>query len=1030
MPEGPSFMPKTKNIPVSEDPTQTPEDGVLAVYTATDPDTGKPAEDVSYAKAYDPDNWFTIDPETAEIKLNKAPDRESPFLVNGTYIAKILAITKDMPGNTATGTIAIHVTDHNDHCPTLTTTHSNLCSNLKTVTVTGFDEDASPYAAPFEFKIVPEGTRGSWDVEVINVIPLLLVFCQCGGANAIFPDQFNDLPFEAKEHLISYHTEGRGEDKEVPLLSVPIMLENQKRVEAARAPSFNGISSNVTKTKTSYNDTMQKIWETNPSLMETDNAYGFAMGSFNQGNVSSSLSRQTFGAHHATGLYDDIALPDAFLNDYYSQKAACAVQVKDVFLEYEFEGQGSSAGSVGCCSLLGSDNDLQFLNDLGSKFKTLAQICSPPIAIPKPSLTHKIASAGMESPTSPVSFTSQEGISMIIDISSTEALQSGSDVTDLVNIVKENEEISTFPQGEAATSISDPITIVDDQIQDITEVNVDRQEATTLKEEVEETGKCVQLSIEGSEDRIGEVGSEPQSSEATEELMDKNLEEDVSLTENTERKQAMANSDSIQAEENMEEMTAFTSDSHEEVMVEQEQVTSDGEKKESILEDGVSQESFSTPNDQDEDIKRQCTEDEDVLEEMASPLQLNISFSEDQDEGSTEEDSCSRSEVEGPLISDDTINVPEEEDKKTAEELTLSIHQSVNITDYQDKDIEGEAVSGCTHLEDQITTGSNIEEEEHIMEEIASAKQSHFRSSNDKDEEIGEVDAGNDIHQVDIQLISDNSIQENKEEDIVEEESPVRQTDFIPEENETGDNSLDIPEREQTDGQALVMGDNMEGLCLVTSSEEMRSSRVATGQVSMLSQDKGTSCGTLASGRVAEDETSQSNYHNPDISLIEPSELGNLILEKGKEEVTFDSEITQGLDNTATNESGQVSPTAYSEIKAAGKTIPSVLEKDPGSSETGAACFIEEAGDLVQNESDGATGDAAWVSLNTVKSADLTEGVSKAPDHTHDAEASGGEMSPVQLQSVISQAPRNKSRKSKKDSNKDPNSPSGKCKQQ
>lgn len=848
---------------------------------------------------------------------------------------------------------------------------------------------------------------------------------------------------------------------------------------------------------------------------------------------------------------------------------------------------------------------------------------------------------------------SNEGISMIIEMSSTEALQSGSDVTDLVNIVKENEEISTFPRGEAATSISDPITIVDDQIQDSTEVNVDRQEATTLKEGVEETGKFVQLSIEGSEDRIGEVGSEPQSSEATEELMDKNLEEDVSQTENTERNQVMANSDSIQAEENMEEMTAVTSVSHEEVMVEQEQVLepevrldtvadklpaaspnynstanansearismqtlstistnqedpgdsnvilasaemsppvqaegvqhitsesgvdsdqvdvdspSDGEKKESILEDGVSQQSFSTPDDQDEDIKRQCalssqmednfnsnkyiTEDEHALEEMASPLQLNISFSEEQDEGSTEEDSCSRSEVEGPLISDDTINVPEEEDKKTVEELTSSIHQSVSITDYQDKDIEGEAVSGRTHLEDQITTGSNIEEkEEHIMEEIASAKQSHFRSSNDKDEEIGEVDAGNDIHQVDNLLISDNSIQENKEEDIVEEESPVHQTDFTPEENEvsrienssticqahdkvtsddsvsdgeketpsiehnilisgepgtsshveeeediqsnrlldedsqpleteclfegdlhlaskhaginlvaavaedvktqetpgevtshqlrqgiaspqTGDISLDIPEREHTDGQALVMGANMEGLCLVRSSEEMRSSRVATGQVSMLSQDKGTSCGTLASERVAEDETSQSNYHNPDVSLIEPSELGNLSLEKGKEEVTFDPEITQGLDNSATNASGQVSPTVYSEIKAADKTIPSVLEKDPGLSETGAACFIEEAGDLVQNESVHMTGDAAWVSLNTVKSADLTEGVSKAPDHTHDAEASGGEMSPVQLQSVISQAPRNKSRKSQKDSNKNPNSPSGKCKQQ
>lgn len=49
---------------------------------------------ISYAKGLDPDNWFTIDEKTAEIKLNKVPDRESPFLVNGVYMAKILAISK------------------------------------------------------------------------------------------------------------------------------------------------------------------------------------------------------------------------------------------------------------------------------------------------------------------------------------------------------------------------------------------------------------------------------------------------------------------------------------------------------------------------------------------------------------------------------------------------------------------------------------------------------------------------------------------------------------------------------------------------------------------------------------------------------------------------------------------------------------------------------------------------------------------------------------------------------------------------
>lgn len=44
-------------------------------------------------------------------------------------------------------------------------------------------------------------------------------------------------------------------------------------------------------------------------------------------------------------------------------------------LVYDYEGQESLAGSVGCCSLLENDDDLSFLNDLGPKFRTLAEIC-------------------------------------------------------------------------------------------------------------------------------------------------------------------------------------------------------------------------------------------------------------------------------------------------------------------------------------------------------------------------------------------------------------------------------------------------------------------------------------------------------------------------------------------------------------------------------------------------------------------------------------------------------------------------------
>lgn len=46
-----------------------------------------------YAKIHDVDNWLIIDERTADIRLNKLPDRESKFLVNGTYYAKIICIT-------------------------------------------------------------------------------------------------------------------------------------------------------------------------------------------------------------------------------------------------------------------------------------------------------------------------------------------------------------------------------------------------------------------------------------------------------------------------------------------------------------------------------------------------------------------------------------------------------------------------------------------------------------------------------------------------------------------------------------------------------------------------------------------------------------------------------------------------------------------------------------------------------------------------------------------------------------------------
>lgn len=47
----------------------------------------------------------------------------------------------------------------------------------------------------------------------------------------------------------------------------------------------------------------------------------------------------------------------------------------DCLLIYDHEGVGTPVGSVGCCSFIGEDIDETYLDTLGPKFKTLAEIC-------------------------------------------------------------------------------------------------------------------------------------------------------------------------------------------------------------------------------------------------------------------------------------------------------------------------------------------------------------------------------------------------------------------------------------------------------------------------------------------------------------------------------------------------------------------------------------------------------------------------------------------------------------------------------
>lgn len=64
-----------------------------------------------------------------------------------------------------------------------------------------------------------------------TVAGVLLVTCLCGGVSGTF----SEFPFEAREHLIIYHTEGRGEDKVKYSVRQTVCIQECTETEACSA---------------------------------------------------------------------------------------------------------------------------------------------------------------------------------------------------------------------------------------------------------------------------------------------------------------------------------------------------------------------------------------------------------------------------------------------------------------------------------------------------------------------------------------------------------------------------------------------------------------------------------------------------------------------------------------------------------------------------------------------------------------------------------------------------------------------------
>uniref|UniRef100_A0AAY4CUP6 Cadherin domain-containing protein n=1 Tax=Denticeps clupeoides TaxID=299321 RepID=A0AAY4CUP6_9TELE len=166
--ESPYFDPNPKNIRLEEGMVT---DSMLTTFTAQDPDRFM-QQSIRYSKLYDPAGWLRIDPGNGRVTTMAVLDRESPYVSNNMYNATFLATDNGSPPASGTGTLQIFLLDINDNAPYVFPSEAEVCEKPEPngINITAVDPDLSPNAGPFAFDLPdrqPDVTR-NWTITRLS----------------------------------------------------------------------------------------------------------------------------------------------------------------------------------------------------------------------------------------------------------------------------------------------------------------------------------------------------------------------------------------------------------------------------------------------------------------------------------------------------------------------------------------------------------------------------------------------------------------------------------------------------------------------------------------------------------------------------------------------------------------------------------------------------------------------------------------------------------------------------------------------
>ncbi|XP_055010822.1 cadherin-15 [Boleophthalmus pectinirostris] len=138
---------------------------------AYDPDNSE----LRYEISRDPERWLDIDRVTGDISVKRAFNMRSPHVKNNVYTAAVKVT--DSGGVSTTATLAITLKETNDFPPELHPLSGSVCKDAHKknsgLILTATDEDLYPHAAPFIFEML-EDMSINWTVIQINGTHALL----------------------------------------------------------------------------------------------------------------------------------------------------------------------------------------------------------------------------------------------------------------------------------------------------------------------------------------------------------------------------------------------------------------------------------------------------------------------------------------------------------------------------------------------------------------------------------------------------------------------------------------------------------------------------------------------------------------------------------------------------------------------------------------------------------------------------------------------------------------------------------------